>query len=132
MPVPYPDFMTWNLTEEPSVSIDSDDRWQVSSVTYTDRSRSYESTSYSFECPLARALKVPENTNKTIDRPWVKSRSVAAKLARRLGFVGAFPSVEITCKTIQPIDSAHVGDICNIGYDAIPMLALGDEDASAP
>lgn len=130
MPVPYPDFMTWNLTEEPSVAIDTDDRWQVSSVTYTDRSRSYESTSYSFECPMAKALQVPENTNKTIDRPWVKSRSVAAKLARRLGFAGVFPSVEITCKTIQPIDSAHVGDICNIGYDAIPMLAMGDEEAT--
>lgn len=130
VPVTYPDFMTWNLTEEPSVNIDSDDRWQVSSVTYTDRSRSYESTSYSFECPLARALQVPENTNKTIDRPWVKSRSVAAKLARRLGFAGVFPSVEITCKTIQPINDAHVGDIANIGYDAIPMLAMGDENAT--
>ena len=130
-PVAYPDFMLWNLAEEPEVKIQQNDCWNVTSVTFNDRTASYESTSESYECPFARRSAADEIVTKEVARPWVKTRAVAAKLARRLGVAGVFPGIEITCKTIQPIENASVGDLANIGYDRIPLLALGAEEANS-
>lgn len=122
-----PDFCTNNLTEEPTIKVDRSEINNVTVVTFNDRSASYESTSESFECALAKRNYNDEIVSESFNRPFAKCREVAAKIAKRIGFARAFPSFEITCKTIMPISNATVGDIADIGYDKLPMFVMDNK-----
>lgn len=116
-----------HLVEEPKIRWSgADDTWGVTKVTFNERINSYESTSEVFESPLYNP-QANFGVYKTNDYnlPWIKTRYVAAMLARRLGHVGAVPDCEATL-TVLPsaMEGITCGSLISLTYEKLNIKNL--------
>ena len=124
------DIGTAALVEEPHVTWSgSDDTWGVTKVSFNERINSYESTSEVFESPLYNP-QANFGVYKTNDYnlPWIKTRYVAAMLARRLGHVGAVPDCEATLTVLpsamEGIKGITCGSLISLTYEKLNIKNL--------
>lgn len=103
------------LTSEPEIKIDNKDVWNVTTVNFNDRAAEYENTNEVYEYPLYNGDEI---ISKKFDLPWIRNRKVALDAARRLGSVGAYPSIEYTFKCLEgSVNGLKVGDLVKVEYD---------------
>ncbi len=121
------DIGTAALVEEPRITWSgADDTWGVTKVSFNERINSYESTSEVFESPLYNpAANFGVYKTEDYDLPWIKTRYVAAMLARRLGHVGAVPDCEATL-TVLPSAAENItcGSLISLTYEKLNIKNL--------
>lgn len=107
-----------DLIEEPEVTWQGeDDTWGMTKVSFCSRSDEYESTSEVFESPRYLDRTLAEIKTREFDLPFVKTRLLASRLARKLGNEGATQSYEIEFKLLKSSVDFNVGDLILFNYE---------------
>lgn len=82
-----------DLIDEPKPSNECfGDTWNLTRVSFTDRENKYEQGAESYDDP-ANADIVGETASRDFNFPFVKTRGVAKRLAKRLGIKGGVPAL---------------------------------------
>ena len=115
-------FLKDDLIEEPEVSYQSDE-WGITKVSFCDRALDYEETTEVLEHPEYEGVVGLDTKIEEFDFVFIKQRSVANVLTKRLSNVGVKPSVDLTINVLpESVSDLKIGDQINVNYDKYPGL----------
>ena len=120
--VPHKHFTTDDLIEEPDVSYQADD-WGITKLSFCDRALDYEETTEVLEHPYYEGVEGLDAKIEEFDRVFVKQRSVANVLTKRLSNIGVKPSIDLTLNVLNSsASSLKIGDLIKVTYDKFQGL----------
>lgn len=115
--IDYKNFTVNDMIEEPVVEYQSDD-WGVTKLSFCDRALEYEETTAIIEHPDYEGIVGLDAKIEEFDRPFIKQRSVANRIAKYLANVGVKPSIDLTLNVLPAsVSGLKVGDLIKVDYD---------------
>ena len=107
------------LTDEPEIDFGStNDTWGTTKISFNDRSNAYEETTEIFESPYFKGQELGDRVVKEFNMPFIKTRDLAARTAKRLGSAGSMPSFECSVKVLPSCPINEVGDLFALTFNA--------------
>jgi len=107
------------LTDEPNINFGAmDDTWGTTKVSFNDRNNVYEETTEIFESPYFQGQELGNRVTKEFNLPFIKTRDLAARTAKRLGSAGSLPSYECSVKVLPSCPINSVGDLFTLTFNA--------------
>lgn len=99
-----------------------DETWSLTRLTFTDRDNKYEQAVESYTDD-ANAAILGENVPKEFSLPWIRQRSVAKKIVKRIGIKGGLIPVSYTLRCKSTVSDLVPGSRALLSYSK-----LGIED----